>query len=303
MDSLTRHQSGARRTRPRGFIQWTPRRDTAALVAAAQAVLAEYQNYLPLALRQIYYRLVGTSLLGKTERDYKRLCETMNKARRAGLVSFESIRDDGITTTGGGTFRDRQHVFDYLAGFARGVQLDRQLGQPRRLQIWCEAVGMVPQLERVAGPYSIPVLSSGGFDSVTVKHAQAIALGAVPTTVLHIGDHDPSGVHVFSSLMEDLNGFIAGYSNVRHPVEFVRLAVTPEQAAEHALPSAPPKPTDHRSFAGNQTWQAEALPPDVLAEILEAAIRERLGRRAYNRVLRAEQALASELAELLGEMK
>jgi hypothetical protein len=47
-------------TRPRGYLTgWTPRADTQALITAAQAVLAEYRDYLPMTCRQIFYRLVG----------------------------------------------------------------------------------------------------------------------------------------------------------------------------------------------------------------------------------------------------
>ncbi|MER5737306.1 hypothetical protein ABT117_16715 [Streptomyces sp. NPDC002262] len=40
----------------------------------------------------------------------------------------------------------------------------------------------------------------------------------------------------------------------------------------YKLPIAPPKASDHRSFSGTSTTQAEALPPDVPAAVLKAAI-------------------------------
>ena len=65
---------------------------------------------------------------------------------------------------------------------------------------------MVPQLGRVAEPYGIPVMSSGGFDSTTDRHAFAAQLAEHdrPTEVLHIGDHDPSGTHMFLAFLEDV---------------------------------------------------------------------------------------------------
>jgi hypothetical protein len=56
-------------------------------------------------------------------------------------------------------------------------------------------------------------------------------------------------------------------------VEFVRLIVTPEHIEQYDLPTAPPKATDRRNFEG-ETVQAEALPPDTLAAILDDAIVE-----------------------------
>jgi len=90
---------GAERTstRPRGFISWSPRAATLALLDQVLAVLAEYAEYLPLTVRQIFYRLVGSAGYDKTELAYDRLCEHLVKARRAGLISFDAIRDDGGT--------------------------------------------------------------------------------------------------------------------------------------------------------------------------------------------------------------
>ena len=97
---------------------------------------------------------------------------------------------------------------------------------------------MVPQIRRIADPFGIGVYSSGGFDSVTAKHQIARLWTDDPVTVLHIGDHDPSGVHCFSSLAEDVASFAGHYGG---DVQFVRLAVTPEQAAFYKLPGRTPQ--------------------------------------------------------------
>jgi hypothetical protein len=142
---------------------------------------------------------------------------------------------------------------------------------------------MVPQLARIAEPFGIEVCSSGGFDSLTDKHRIGRLWAGSVVTVFHIGDHDPSGVHVFSSLAE---AFAADYGG---DVEFIRLAVTPQQAAFYSLPPAPPKPTDHRRFQGGETWQAEALDPRTLADIVTAAIEGRIDRALYEAVLEEEE--------------
>ncbi len=53
----------------------------------------------------------------------------------------------------------------------------------------------------------------------------------------------------------------------------VRIAVTPEQVLEYGLETAPKKATDDRSFPGiaddpEATARADALPPDMLADLL-----------------------------------
>jgi len=76
----------------------------------------------------------------------------------------------------------------------------------------------------------------------------------------------------------------------------IRLAVTPQQIGEYRLPTAPPKATDNRAFSG-ETCQAEALSPDVLANILRLAIEERVDRRVLDRVLRQERRIRRELTK------
>lgn len=287
--------------RPRGFIRWNPQTKTRELIEQVQTVLEEYRSHLPLTLRQVFYRLVGAHDYSKTEKDYDRLLEAMNKARRARLIPFTAIRDDGFHAARWQGWRTLEGAKQSLVATAESYRIDRQRGQPVQLAVWCEAAGMAPQLERVCAPYSIPVYSSGGFDSVTVKHDMAQAFSRIGRVrILHIGDHDPSGIHIFGSLDEDVRAFIGEFGG---DAEFIRLAVTPDHIARYSLPTAPPKETDRRNFAG-ETVQAEALPPDVLASILQDAIGTHLDMDVYRLAVETEQAeRLSLLAWLSSETK
>lgn len=64
------------------------------------------------------------------------------------------------------------------------------------------------------------------------------------------------------------------------------------------MPTAPPKATDRRRFTG-QTTQVEAIPPDVLVEIVTEAITKRLERRAYDAVLEREERTKEEFRRTL----
>ena len=132
-------------------------------------------------------------------------------------------------------------------------------------------------------------------DDVTIHQqasfAEELADHDRPTEVLHIGDHDPSGAHMFLAFLEDVQAFARDLGG---QATFTRLAVTPQQIASYRLPTAPAKPTDTRAFRG-QTCQAEALAPDDLANILRAAIEQRIDRRAYERVLRRERQVRRKL--------
>jgi len=100
---------------------------------------------------------------------------------------------------------------------------------------------MAPQLYHVTEPYGIAVMSAGGFDSLTDKHrlARSWATSGQPTTVLRIGDYDPSGESMFTVLMEDIGAFAGSYGG---DVEFAQVAITPEQARQRGLPYRPSPP-------------------------------------------------------------
>ena len=279
--------------RPRGYVVWQPNDASRALLAAAGAVLEEYADYWPLSARQVFYRLVAAHGLDKTEASYDRVLNVLQRARRAELVAWDAIRDDGFSRSTPAGWSSKAAVLAAIRSTAENFTLDRQRGQAQRLFLWCEAQGMAPQLERVASAYGVPVLSSGGFDSVTVKRSLGLEFARCGSVlVLHLGDHDPSGVHIFTSLEEDVAAFAAGEAG-RHGwpnpnVVFLRLAVTLEQVAEYGLPTTPPKPTDKRSFDGVDTCQCEALPPDVLARIVLEAIEAQIDLKVLAGVKREE---------------
>jgi hypothetical protein len=285
------------RSRVRGFAPWSPRPDTLALLETIRSVLVEYAEYLPLTLRQIFYRLVGAHNYEKTEQAYERLGEHLVRARRARIIGMDAIRDDGGAIIKPHCWSSAEEFLDTFRSEAHEFRLDRTEGQQTRLVVIPEAGGMVPQLSRVTDPFGITVMSSGGFESVTEKYnfAAELAREDRPTEVLHIGDHDPSGAHMFLAFLEDVEAFTRDLGG---KATFTRLAVTPEQIAEYGLATAPPKPTDNRAFRG-VTCQAEALAPDVLANILRTAIEQRINRRAYERVLRRERQIRRELSEKL----
>lgn len=269
--------AGRKIGRPRGYIEnYRPQAKTLALLEQAQAVLTEYRQYWPLTCRQIFYRLVGAYDYDKTEAAYGRLCHHLANARRGRFIGFSSIRDDGVTTYRRDHFEDRDAFLRRVREMGKSYTRDKLAGQAVHIEVWCEAAGMLPQLDDVAEPYSVRAYSSGGFDSLTAKKdlAARICRIAKPTVILHLGDYDPSGVSIFDSVAEDVAAFVdADRPHGYVDVTFERVALTADQVRQYALPTAPPKATDSRSkgWEGG-TCQLEALPPNVIADILREAI-------------------------------
>ena len=267
-----------RRTRPKGYADWSPRAKTRTILGQVNEILAEYEDYLPLTVRQIFYRLVAAYMYEKTDKAYDRLADYIVRARRAEILPFAYIRDDGVVQANIDWFDSPEDFWNDAGLRAKEYRRDRQEGQDHRLELWCEAAGMLPQLARVANEFSVPVFSSGGFSSLSaVRHIVDRAVRRDHSTVLlHVGDFDPSGVSVFESVAADVVAFFER-DRILASQEIIpiRVALTADQVAEYDLPTAPAKSTDRRSSSwSGGTCQLEALAPDQLAEIVKTAILE-----------------------------
>lgn len=296
--------AGPKTSRPRGYIaNYAPQAKTRELLAQAQAVLDEYREYWPLTCRQIFYRMVGVHGYDKTEAAYGRLCHHLANARRGRLIPFEAIRDDGVTTYSLGHFDDRDAFIRHVRRLGQNYTRNRLAAQEHHIEVWCEAAGMLPQLHRTAEWYSVPVYSSGGFDSLTAKKDLAARICRIekPTVILHLGDFDPSGVSIFDSVAEDVAAFVkADRPHGLITVQFARIALTGEQVREHDLPTSPAKATDSRSKGWDGgTCQLEALPPDVIAGILKEAIELRVDLSQFMDDLNAQKREREEIQTLL----
>src|SRR5262249_56939555 len=126
----------------------------------------EYEVDLRVTISQICYRLVGALNYEKTERAYGRLCEHLNRARRARIIPMASIRDDGGVSSSPVSWDSADTIREMAADFT----LDHSAGQKTRLVVDCEATGMVPQLGRVAHPFRVTGISRAGVDWTSARH-------------------------------------------------------------------------------------------------------------------------------------
>jgi hypothetical protein len=286
--------------RPKGYAPWRPHKKTARLMFQVKQVLEEYRDHLPLTARQIFYRMVAAYGYPKTEKAAKNLGEHLTRARRAEMIPFDHIRDDGISVMAHAHYADENAFFKHVREEGSAYKRDKLARQKINIRVYCEAAGMMPQLERVCEPYSIPVYSCSGFDSVSAKYQlkeacwRAFVYQGRRTVILHLGDYDPSGESIFNDgLVEDVYAFLARDVPHKAPHEvavFERVALKVDHIERFGLPTTPPKRTDGRTknWQGEATCQLEALPPDVLAGLLDATIKTYLNLAVYERDLKAE---------------
>ena len=289
--------------RPRGYASWRPQAKTRAIVEQVLDVLDPYAEHLPLTVRQVFYRLVGAYGFPKTEAAYHRLGDILVRARRARVIDFADLRDDGVTAFWERWYASPGDFWDDAARRAKRYQRDRQQGQAVRVELWCESAGMLPQLARVADGYSVPVYSAGGFVSLTaVRQIVDRAIGRNgPTVLLHVGDFDPSGEAIFGHIAEDVVAFVQEDRIIEsQQVIPLRLALTLEQVELYGLATAPAKANGSDSAKWRcGTCQFEALAPDDLASIIRTGIEARLDLPRLRREINAEHADQREIRSLL----
>jgi hypothetical protein len=291
------------RRRPRGYKAWNPRPQTLLLLEQVDCVLEEYSDFLPLTVRQIFYRLVGAHGYEKSELAYSRLAEALVRARRSRLIPFGWIRDDGVVTIANPYYESAESFWNAVGGQIKGYRRDRQHGQSFRIELWCEAAGMLAQLERIASRYSVPVYSAGGFASLSaVRQIVDRARERDQATVLlHVGDLDPSGESIFEAMTEDAQAFLSEDQIIgTQRIIPDRVALTAEQVVMYELETSPPKKSDGRSsgWAGG-TCQLEALAPDVLAQLVELAILSWIDEDVLRRQVELEEQDRNELYRAL----
>jgi hypothetical protein len=112
---LRRRVQGHKATQARLSAHSLSSRDTGS-DRTGQRCHNEYAEYVPLTIRQIFYRLVGAHGYEKTENAYSRLCSHISNARRDGLIDFEHIRDDGLTDLSLPTWISGLHMTSALIG-------------------------------------------------------------------------------------------------------------------------------------------------------------------------------------------
>jgi hypothetical protein len=138
------------------------------------------------------------------------------------------------------------------------------------------------------------VVSGGGTNGTTLLYSQAVAIAEDnerPSYVLYVGDLDEHGAVIEDRVADDLSALVSDLGG--SPPAFVTVAITAEQATRLVLPQNPDKPGE---------WQAEALPPDVLAQVVrvnaEAAVDLDALKAAEAQGAEERKAILKALAEL-----
>lgn len=258
------------------FIEKTFNAEHRAIIESANDIIAEYrrQGYV-LTLRQLYYQFVARDLIANTMQSYKRLGGIINNGRLAGLIDWTAIEDRTRNLKKNWHSDDPK---DAIQTVRNQYGIDMWANQPLRVEVWIEKEALAGVIERVCNELDCPYFSCRGYVSQSEQWRAGIRArnrykqDDQETVILHLGDHDPSGIDMTRDNSDRL-GMFAHYTKP----DVVRIALNMDQIDEYDPPPNPAKMTDSR-FAGyvtrygSESWELDALEPRVLNELIRSHV-------------------------------
>lgn len=249
------------------------------MIEAVDQIVREYEarGYV-LTVRQVYYQLVSRNLIGNVKGAYDRIQSAVNDGRLVGLISWEGIEDRGRQLRG---LRTHTSPEEAVRELAESYRCDLWANQPIRPEVYIEKQALEGVIEQICLDQRVDFYATKGYDSQSQsfragrRFAERMRRGQ-RTVVIHLGDHDPSGVDMTRDNHERLTMF-AGF-----PIPVERVALNMDQIEEFDLPrniDNRPKLGDARTAAyvekyGDQGWELDALDPDVIANIIRRKVEQ-----------------------------
>lgn len=256
------------------------------LIDRVNEVCEDYRRQgFTLTGRSLYYKLVSRNIVENNLRSYKNVMSLLNDARLAGLVDWDAIEDrtrSFITRPRWGTAKE------FLEVVAPQYHSDMWDNQQFRVFVIVEKDALMGVLENVCREYDVPLMAARGYPSVSVLREFArdhIVQGSAwqDVKIIHLGDHDPSGIDMTRDLTERLE-LLSGH---RGGFELERIALSMDQIIENDCPANPAKLTDSRSDGyiekyGTDSWELDALEPRYLVDLITDKIESFIDRDVWD---------------------
>jgi hypothetical protein len=203
-DDPRRGQSPPRQSAPRSRKVRGKAPATAALGQAAISILD--RSTFAMTLRQLYYALVSTGAIAKTEAAYGKLKRVVRDLREDGSIPWDWLVDHTRAVFAPRTW---DGVTDLLTETAKLYRRDLMRQQPVAIQLWAESDSIGSVIAQVADRYTIPTFIGRGYAArgylwSAAQDAVAARLAGKRVVILHVGDFDPSGIDIFRDVEETL---------------------------------------------------------------------------------------------------
>lgn len=238
------------------------------LIELVNQVVNEYsaQGY-ELTLRQAYYQLVAGGYIPNNERSYKNIGNLINDGRLAGLIDWHSITDRTRNLRGNSHWNTPA---DVIASARYSYLLNKWEGQPNYVEVWVEKDALVDIVGQACRPLDTPYFSCRGYTSQSEMWSAAQRFirqsEREQRIIIHLGDHDPSGIDMTRDIQERLKLFEAD-------VIVKRVALTMNQIQTYNPPPNPAKLSDSRCGKyidqyGDESRELDALEPKVITDLI-----------------------------------
>jgi hypothetical protein len=241
---------------------------------------------LRLTLRQLYYQLVTRNAIRNVEREYKNLSTLVSDARLAGKMDWDAIEDRVRQPRQASEFAGLNELVDAALSAYR---LPRWKGQKIYAELWVEKDALAGVLEPLAREFHVTLMVNRGYSSQSSMYESATRFkdSGKPGMLFYLGDLDPSGEDMVRDIDARLDLFGADVS-VR------KIALTLAQVRQYTPPPNPAKMSDPRATGyvaefGNESWEVDALPPNVLAQIVRREFRAVIQKPAMDRIKEQEE--------------
>jgi hypothetical protein len=294
------------------FVPKKFRPETEKTISMADAIIEEYaQQGYDLTLRQLYYQFVSRGLIENSQKAYNSLGATVSDARLAGKLPWNRITDRTRNVKGGGGWESPQSI---IQAVHNQYHINLWDTQPNYVEVWVEKEALANVVERACEDLNTPWFCCRGYVSQSEMYAAAQRLengmaGGRIAHIIHLGDHDPSGIDMTRDIEERLNMFLTGANDWREVCEpddeslirMHRIALNMRQVREYNPPPNPAKTTDARFASyehefGDKSWELDALEPRVLENLIDAQVRDLIEPDAWEIAETRQQAEKDSLA-------
>lgn len=261
------------------YIQKSFRESSLAIIMKANEIIQKYaEQGFDLTLRQLYYQFVARDIIRNTQKEYNRLGAIINDARLAGLIDWESIVD---RTRGLRALSHWNSPSEILLTCSKQYTRNLWAGQNVTPEVWIEKDALVGVIEGVCSAWDVPFLSCRGYVSQSEMWGAGRRLAKrTNPIIIHLGDHDPSGIDMTRDIRDRLDMFAGN-------VTVDRIALTMDQVEENGPPPNPTKLTDSRAndyiaMYGSDSWELDALEPALLERLIEEKIKSIVDMDLFN---------------------
>jgi len=279
--------------------------ETEKVIAKANEICAEYMAQgFTLTLRQLYYQFVARDLIANKQTEYKRIGSIINDARLAGRLDWDAIEDRTRNLEALSTWDSPK---DILAAVAKQFRYDRWDSQEARIEVWIEKEALVGVIEPICQEYRVPFFACRGYSSQSeswragerFKEYQEAEQRVI---ILHLGDHDPSGIDMTRDNADRLELFAPDAAEVR------RLALNWDQVEAHKPPPNPCKITDSRATGyirkfGRESWELDALDPAFISNLLRREFESEIDKGRWDEAIEREKKARERLAAMAQKWK